>query len=216
MIRQNEAFKDGNECAIAARLGEHLDNEFPPPESWKAAQPIVFCTDWQGKNADPQRETEVRLLWSCEYLFIRFRARYREIYVYPGGNSRRDQLWLRDVAEVFIRPPSEPLRHYYEFEISPNGDWLDLDISEGTKSSLMCKLKSRVVVDTQKYIWMAELAIPMDCFTPKFNPDKDWRLNFFRVEGTEPDRFYSAWRPTCTPRPNFHVPELFGVLHFSL
>jgi len=27
-------------------------------------------------------------------------------------------------------------------------------------------------------------------------------------------RFYSAWSPTMTPTPNFHVPEAFGHLVF--
>jgi alpha-galactosidase len=42
-----------------------------------------------------------------------------------------------------------------------------------------------------------------------------WRVNFFRVEGAAEPRFYSAWRPTNTPKPNFHVPEAFGALVFT-
>jgi len=42
-----------------------------------------------------------------------------------------------------------------------------------------------------------------------------WRVNFFRVEGATEPRFYSAWRPTNTPKPNFHVPEAFGALVFT-
>jgi hypothetical protein len=42
-----------------------------------------------------------------------------------------------------------------------------------------------------------------------------WGVNFFRVEGASEPRFYSAWRPTNTPQPNFHVPEAFGALVFT-
>jgi hypothetical protein len=67
--------------------------------------------------------------------------------------------------------------------------------------------------------WIAELAIPMDSLmdslTSEFNPDEIWRLNLFRIEGREPERFYSAWRPTFTLKPNFHVPERFGELTFT-
>ncbi len=208
--------KDGDNQVAAAKLTTPPDEAgLPQAAAWEMAQPIVFSADWQGRNADPQRRTEVRLLWSPACLFLRFRASYREIYVYAGGNSRRDQLWLRDVAEVFIRRGVDDPGHYLEFEISPNGDWLDLDISPGRKFDLMCDLKTRVVIDPKSRVWIAELAIPFRCLTPEFNAGETWRLNFFRVEGAEPNRFYSSWQATRTPQPNFHVPEVFGELRFS-
>ena len=119
------------------------------------------------------------------------------------------------MAELFIRPGTDDPGHYREFEISPNGDWLDLDIDRGQKSILYCDLKSRVRIDADASAWSAELAIPFSCLTAAFHPDEVWRLNLFRIEGPEPDRFYSAWRPTHTAKPNFHVPEHFGELHFA-
>jgi hypothetical protein len=187
----------------------------PELRDWNNAASVAFCSDWRGQNADPRRETQARFLWSDTCLFVQFNCRYREIYVYEGGDCRRDELWLRDVAELFIRRGNDDPRHYKEFEISPNGDWLDLDIDHGQKSILNCDLKSRVHIDTGTFTWSAELAIPFNCLTAAFNPDEAWRLNVFRIEGPEPNRFYSAWRPTYTPKPNFHVPEHFGELHFK-
>jgi alpha-galactosidase len=187
----------------------------PSLSAWEKAPPVFFCSDWRGEHADPLRETQAQLLWSKERLFVRFLCRYREIYVYEGNQGRRDKLWLRDVAEVFIRPSAEELTHYREFEISPNGDWLDLNIAPGTRSFLFCDLKSRVAVTPDARIWTAELALPINGLTAAFNPGDVWRLNLFRVEGREPNRFYSAWQPTFTLHPNFHVPESFGELHFA-
>ena len=187
----------------------------PDPADWERAHAVSFCWDWRGENPDPQRETEVRLLWSRTFLFVRFHCRFRGIYIYEGGGIRRDQLWQRDVAELFIRREADALRHYREFEISPNGDWLDLDIKNGEKTDLFCALTSRVTVHPAARIWTAELALPLDCMTSAFDPGETWRLNLFRIEGPEPDRFYSAWQPTHTPRPNFHVPERFAALLFA-
>ena len=64
-------------------------------------------------------------------------------------------------------------------------------------------------------LWSAELAIPMRALTAQFDPATEWRVNFFRVEGPREPRFYSAWRATNTPAPNFHVPEAFGKLRFG-
>ena len=176
-----------------------------------------FNADWQGKNADPERETEVRLLWTPESLFVRFHAKYRAITVFPDAarNGRRDQLWDRDVAEVFLQPDPSEVRRYKEFEVSPNGFWIDLDIAQGGKHDLKSGLQRRVVLNETAKAWVAELALPMKCLVKRFEPTATWRVNFYRVEGAAEPRFYSAWQPTRTSAPNFHVPEAFGELVFT-
>lgn len=211
----DELLKQGK--AVAIRLTEPCDAEgFPAAASWERAAPLRFNTDWQGKNADPARETEVRLLWTPEILFLQFQARYRTITVFADAeaNGYRDQLWDRDVAEAFLQPDRSTLRRYKEFEVSPNGFWIDLDIAPGEKHDLKSGLKRRVVLNEAEKIWIAELAIPMKCLVAKFDAASMWRVNFYRVEGTDEPRFYSAWQPTGTKVPNFHVPEAFGVLIF--
>jgi len=204
--------------ASAARMKETTDAEgFPKPSSWENARSVRFQADWQGKNADPERETEVRLLWTRETLYLRFQARYRVITVFADAepNGRRDQLWDRDVAEVFLQPNESNRRRYKEFEISPNGMWIDLDIAPGEKHDLKSELRRRVTLNESSKTWIAELALPMKSLVERFDPVAAWRVNFYRVEGPSEPRFYSAWQPTGTPAPNFHVPEAFGTLIFA-
>jgi alpha-galactosidase len=201
---------------IASQLRTPLDGcGLPGDSGWLEAASVSFCADWRGRHPDPERETSVQILWSAYNLYLRFHCFYRTIFVYDGGNNRRDQLWMRDVAEVFLCPDPTTHTHYREFEVSPNGDWLDLDIFPGNKSVLFCDLKSRVIVEPDRRFWTAEIGIPMSCLTPSFKPQEVWRLNLFRIEGEEPDRFYSAWLPTHTPQPNFHIPDAFGELRFG-
>jgi len=206
------------QTAVAVRMQESPDGEgFPRASAWKLSKTLRFNTDWQGKNADPQRETEVQLLWAPETLYVRFRAKYLSITIFSDAqpNGRRDQLWERDVAEVFLQPDPSNLRRYKEFEISPNGFWIDLDIAPGEKHDLQSGLRRRVNLDEATKTWAAELAIPMKCLVENFDPEAAWRVNFYRVEGAGEPRFYSAWQPTRTPKPNFHVPEMFGQLIFA-
>src|SRR2546430_3985754 len=139
--------------AMAVRLIDALDAEgFPSLLSWGLSAPLRFNKDWQGKNADLERETEVRLLWTPEALFVRFQAKYRVITVFldAGSNGRRDQLWDRDVAEVFLQPDPSQLRRYKEFEVSPNGMWIDLAIAPGEKHDLKSGLKRRVILNEEE------------------------------------------------------------------
>lgn len=206
------------ESASAVRFTRRLDAEgFPAPAAWEKAPAIRFDHDWQGKNADPGRETQVQLLWTSDTLYLKFLARYRSITVFGDAepDGRRDKLWERDVAEVFLQPPESGARQYKEIEVSPNGFWIDLDIGSGEKRDSQSGLRRRVKVDEQNKTWVAELALPMKSLTTQFDPTKTWRVNFFRVEGASEPRFYSAWRPTGTPVPNFHVPDCFDKLVFE-
>ena len=208
-----------------------LDARHPSAE-WAKAAPVTFCANWQGRNADSARQTEVRLLWTPATLYLRFACRYRELFVFEDSDAsgRRDHLWDRDVAEAFLQPdPSRP-RYYKEFEVSPNGMWIDLDIvprdnapQDNAPSAnvqrglrdLKSGLTRSVWLDAEQRTWAAELAIPMIALTANFDPRVVWRANFYRVEGPWDPRFYSAWQPTGTPQPDFHVPAAFGKLRFT-
>lgn len=203
-------------------IATHIDREIRldaahPSTDWEKADPISFSADWQDKNPDPERETTVRVLWSEQTLFLRFDCRYRELWVFDDSdpNGRRDQLWDRDVVEAFLQPDPEHPAHYREFEVSPNGLWVDLDIFPGGHADLKSGLQRSVFLDQNLLIWAAELAIPMVALTEHFDPRQVWRANFYRVEGIQEPRAYLAWQPTNTPQPNFHVPSEFGQLRFE-
>jgi alpha-galactosidase len=199
---------------IARKIG--LDSRNPDDE-WQRATPTQFSADWQGKTADPLLQTDVRALWSASNLYLRFICRYRDLFVFEDSdpNGRRDDLWDRDVAEAFLQPEPSPKRNYKEFEVAPNGMWIDLDISPGGLTDLKSGLARSAHIDEEQRIWVAELAIPLNSITQNFDPQQLWRANFYRVEGRSEPRQYLAWQPTFTPKPNFHVPEAFGTLRFS-
>jgi len=203
--------------AHAIQLTEKLDADgFPASRDWGGAPVLRFDQDWRGQENDPERMTEVRLLWTPENLFIHFHARYRTVTVFPDSREDgwRGQLWDRDVAEVFLQPAGSDPRRYLEFEVSPNGFWIDLSIAPGEKEDLRSGMRRKMSSDAKQKTWTAELILPMKSLTSKFDPKEVWRANFYRIEGEQEPRFYSAWSPTFTERPNFHVPAAFGTLVF--
>ena len=209
-------------AAIAEILAAPVEEDFAvnahySVPAWDRAIPVIFCSDWQGKNPAPDRETRVRALWSMQTLYLRFECRYRDLHLFSDSapDGRRDQLWARDVAEAFLQPDGSHPRNYKEFEVSPNGLWVDLDISPGAKPDLKSGMRRSVVLDEKAHTWVAEISIPIKALTPQFDPKAAWRVNFFRVEGKQEPRGYYAWQPTHTPQPNFHVPEAFGRMRFG-
>jgi alpha-galactosidase len=215
--KNTPAVEQTSEIIAAPVLREfEVDAEHAAAE-WENATPVTFCTDWQGKNPDLARETRVRVLWSWRTLFLRFECRYRELFFFAESeaNGRRDHLWERDVVESFLQPSPAQKSRYKEFELSPNGMWIDLDIFPGGRSDLKSGLGHSVFLDREAGVWAGEMAIPMRVLTQSFDPQMLWRANFYRVEGSAEPRAYLAWRPTGTQEPNFHVPAAFGKLRFA-
>jgi alpha-galactosidase len=203
--------------AVALRLTGNSDSEgFPVKDAWEKASALSYDHDWKGENADPERATEVRLLWTPETLYLRFHCRYKSIFVFPDARADgwRYELWERDVAETFLQPDASDPLVYREFEVSPNGYWIDLAVSHGKIEELHSGLRRRVMMDEKAKTWTAELRIPMKYLTTEFDPKHSWRANFYRIEGEAEARLYFAWSPTFSPKPNFHVPSAFGTLAF--
>ena len=65
------------------------------------------------------------------------------------------------MAEVFLQPDRFGEKYYKEFEVSPNGQWLDLDITPEGLRHITSGMRSRVRIDEDRSAWIAELAIPM-------------------------------------------------------
>jgi hypothetical protein len=218
MIQSNKAGCSPASEIVAAYIANDIKpNAAHAAAEWQKATSIAFCSDWQGGNPDQQRETRVKILWSPRTLYLRFECRYRELNVFTDSdaNGRRDHLWDRDVAEAFLQPdPSRP-PYYKEFEVSPNGQWIDLDIFPGGLADLKSELQHSFFRDEKSHTRTAELAIPIKSLTPSFDASAVWRANFYRIEGTKEPRTYLAWQPTGTPQPNFHVPSMFGKLRFE-
>jgi hypothetical protein len=189
-------------------------------EAWSAADELLIERYWSGGEAPPARHVGVRGLWSDAALYIKFEANRGEPIVaseWPDKSEKTIGLWDRDVCEVFIAPdPHEP-RHYFEFEVAPTGEWLDvaIDLSSGTRindwefTSGM-RVASKIELDRI----LMSMMIPWDAFGKKPQPGDVWRGNLYRCVGEGEDRGYLAWQRTMTPVPDFHVPESFGEFRF--
>ena len=204
---------------------EHLDSDFAfgelDHEAWKKAEPVKIKSNWNGMRAPVKRRFEARILWSDSALYVKFDANQGEppvINKFPKLYQKTDRLWERDVCELFLAPDrSEPDR-YFEFEVAPTGEWLDLQIricDEGRKTNkeyasgmqTMTRIERDLIVMAFKVEWSAFGARPV--------PGDIWLGNLYRCVGKSKTRGYLAWSATRTKEPDFHVPEKFGEFKFE-
>lgn len=203
---------------------EYLSDDFPIDElnnkSWDRAKDIFIENYWSGRKAPSGRHFKARLLWSTQALYVRFEGNQAEPLIVsqtPNLKSKTDGLWNRDVCEIFVAPDKSEFRKYYEFEIAPNGEWVDLGVHQLVRnrkidSEYNSGMKSTAQIEKDK-VWMA-IKIEWTAFNKTPRAGDIWVGNIFRCIGTDPDRGYLAWQATRTKTPNFHVPTAFGEFEF--
>lgn len=195
--------------AFAGKVAQVGADGFPLASQWADAPTTFFRHDWQGRALAGPQSTRVQLLRGASQLYLRFICKYEALHTYDRAGSATDiwPLWERDVVEVFLQAPDRAgLKSYREVEVSPNGLLLEIAVEASGKRRIVGESRAKAHVDARNKVWTAELAVPMR------GADDGWRLNLFRVEGQGQGRVYSAWSPTNTASPDFHVPAAFGHL----
>jgi hypothetical protein len=211
-----------NEDVIEVRRvgAEFAASEFDHP-AWRQARAVRLARYWSGQPAPAARQAEARLLWSDEALYVRFDARQAEppvVNAKPKMEQKTIGLWERDVCELFVAPNAQEPARYFEFEVAPTGEWLDLKIHQlpdKRETDWDYHSGATFAARTTKDGSTLTMRIPWAALGGRPLADARWRANLYRCVGAGDTRGYLAWQPTLTPQPNFHVPQRFGWLNFK-
>jgi hypothetical protein len=214
----SSVFPADNKVATTTEANEDVALDTKPASTfWSETAPIYADRDKYDQLL-PRYRSEIRSRWTAKNLYFLFSCPYEELFLRPDPSTTTEtnKLWNWDVAEVFIGSDFKNIQHYREFELSPQGEWLDLDIDlskphheEGWKWDSGFQVAARI--DDQTKIWYGAMKIPwvaLDEARP--SPGKTLRVNFFRSQGPRSNRKEIAWQPTLSE--TFHVPERFGLL----
>jgi hypothetical protein len=203
-------------------LSKHVNKDFeltadPSAKVWQDTTPVYAEKGFKG-DLEPEYRTTIRSRWSDGNLYFLYASPYKTLYLKPNPTTTEEtnKLWDWDVVEAFIGTDFEHIKRYKEFEVSPQGEWVDLDINldhsepvGGIKWDSGFASKTRI--DADKKIWYCEMRIPMDKIdSRKAQAGNEMRVNLYRIEGGPPNRVHIAWQPTG--RPSYHTPEAFGLL----
>jgi hypothetical protein len=192
----------------------------PAKAFWKGAG-VVYADEGKNGESVGLYRTEIRSRWTENSLYFLFICPYETLYLKPEPRTSTEtyQLWDWDVAEVFLGTDFKNIRRYREFEISPQGEWIDLDIDlnkphheDGWTWNSGFVVSARV--DQDAGIWYGAMRIPFSALgIRKPHAGETFRINLFRSQGPPSHRVQIAWRRTM--RETFHVPERFGILRLA-
>jgi hypothetical protein len=182
---------------------------------WRGEPDAVMESDSHGRPV-PHHRTEVRSRWTRDHLYFFFTCPYEELHLKPEPKtgSETNQLWNWDVAEVFAGADFQNIRRYREFEMSPQGEWVDLDIDldkprheDGWLWNSGFEVAAKI--DAVRKIWYGTMRIPYTSIDPRpAAAGNTLRINLYRSQGAAHQGI--AWQPTG--KNTFHAPEAFGTL----
>ncbi len=198
-------------------LEEVFSDTSPDSAFWRDAPRIIADKNSNGDAVSGYR-MEVRSRWTPEYLYFLFTCPYADLHLKPNPNTqaKTNSLWNWDVAEVFIGADIPNLRKYKEFEVSPQGEWIDLDIDldriiNSHDSTWNSGFTVAARIDPLAHKWYGFMKIPYSSVDSQpASAGNLLRVNFFLSEGAGTSLKQIAWQPTHSP--SFHVPEVFGRL----
>lgn len=184
--------------------------------SWKKITPVTFRTDWSG--AETGITTTVRLAWSTSAFYMLWEL------ADAGLNSDatapldvdRAGLYNEDCVELFLGPDATERRRYFEVEVGPHGHFLDIAIDRSAspkKSDVAWSSKPKIAtkIDKAKSLVTIEVELRAPEIVNALKAGAKLPIALYRMEGKSP-RKYLAWSPTRTAKPDFHVPDAFGVV----
>ena len=189
----------------------------PTISFWQSTPPVYADKDPYGQPL-PRYRTEIRSRWTEKNLYFLFICPYEQLHLKPSPrtSTETNRLWEWDVAEVFLGSDFENIRRYREFEISPQGEWVDLDIDltkphheDGWTWNSGFVVAARI--DSASKTWYGTMRIRFSALQNRPPAvDERFRINLFRSQGPPPNRISVVWQPTMSK--TFHVPEKFGQL----
>lgn len=195
-------------------------NVNPASPFWRAARPIYAEVDKDG-HALPEYRTEIRTRWTETNIYFLFICPYKALYLKPAPDTDHEtnELWNWNVAEVFIGSDFKNIKRYKEFEVSPQNEWVDLDIDldkphheDGWLWNSGFEHVTRI--DAAKHIWYVAMKIPFKAIDNRAPaPGNTFRVNLYRTEGPPNEPKQIMWQPVMSE--SFHMPEHFGLLRLK-
>jgi hypothetical protein len=212
---------ENNNIIIARRASTEISAADLFHVEWERARAVQLARYWSGEEAPSERQAEARIIWSEKALCVRFVCEQHEPLVIsdaPQTIEKTMALWERDVCEIFVAPDASKPEHYFEFEVAPTGEWIDLELwwkPEGRETDWQYHSGMTAAGKLEEGRVVVAMRVPWEAFSHRPQAGDVWRVNLFRCVGSGASRGYLAWQPTHTPQPNFHVPQSFGLLRFA-
>ena len=213
------------------RLEGHfkVDGDWSKPV-WEKV-PAMEISKYMGNKPSFLPSTFVKLLYDDEHIYGIFLVKDKFVHCLiqeTNGHVSGDSC-----VEFFFSPDEAKPLLYFNLEINcggvplmqyvtvPRKEYVFLDEEQINKveiaHSLPRKVSTEIMDDTT---WTIEFKLPLNVlkhYAPISHPQKGvkWKANFYKTASTTSNPHYLTWSFVDNPKPDFHLPQFFGLLEFN-
>ena len=174
--------------------------------------------------------TEVKMMYDENNLYLIFKVKDRFIRIVT--DKINGPVWQDAAVEFFFSPDTDAPADYFNLEVTGGGTPLlgyksktgeraraeEIDIREIEITHTLPKLVDPEIIEPTD--WTLEYRIPIGMlrkYAKISQPTKgvSWRANFFKISENLSNTHYLTWSVVNSDKPNFHLPQFFGLLEFQ-
>lgn len=195
--------------------------------------PAELIRNYMGsKKPEHFPRTEVKLSYDDLAIHVMFRVVDR--YVRAVAARHQDNVWADSCVEFFFTPDPDVSKGYFNIEMNCGGtmlfhfqpgaagqDRIVIPRSECDRIISAHSLPRIVDPEIEKPVtWTVEFSIPillLKNYCPLITPAPKviWRANFYKCGDNTSHPHWLTWAPVDSLKPNFHMPQSFGILEFK-
>lgn len=198
--------------------------------TWERIDPLALQKH-MGEEPEHRPTVEAKLAYDGQALYVIFRVEDR--YVRAVARGYHGHVCRDSCVEFFFTPGADIGLTYFNVEINCGGAMLFHYNPEGSETVLVDPSDcDRVEIAhslpeivepeiAEPVTWTLEFRLPFDViekYCPTATrpaPGVRWRANLYKCADRTSHPHWLTWAPVDFPRPQFHVPECFGVLAFE-
>ena len=199
-------------------------------KEWKNIK-AVSINNYMGKMPGFHPETKAKMMYDEDNLYLIFQVKDR--FVQCLNLQYNSQVWKDAAVEFFFSPDIDAPTSYFNLEINCGGTALmgyhdstqkkaiRIDSNDIKKIEIAHSLPKKVYPEiTEPVVWTIECKIPFELikkYTAVSTPGNGviWRANFYKIAEQGSNPHYITWSLVNNVKPNFHLPQFFGVLKFK-
>jgi hypothetical protein len=197
---------------------------------WKKV-PAADIVNYMGKIPDFKPEAQVKMMYDKENIYLIFRVKDKNVRCIT--NKINGPVWQDSAVEFFFSPDTNLPLLYFNLETNCGGTpLLNYNVIPRRESKRLTEEEIKQVemahslpelIDPEikdPVTWTLEYKIPLSLlekYSKVTRPEKgvEWRANFYKIAENSSNPHYITWSKIDKPKPDFHVPQAFGILKFE-
>ncbi len=197
---------------------------------WKEI-PFQRLQNYMGEKPGHFPRTEVKIAYDQMSIYLMFQVADR--YVRAVAAAHQDNVWEDSCVEFFFTPNFYVSTGYFNLEMNCGGimlfhfqpgsgqDRIVIPKKDCNKIKVVHSLPRIVDPEIKEPVtWRVAYSIPFGllkryCPVTLPGPGVEWPANFYKCGDKTSHPHWLTWSKVDFPRPNFHLPQSFGILEFQ-